>query len=157
MEIRFRFPYCVCLDTEKHAVAFLNREYYFVCDNLNRGEEFWYELDQVAFDSLGGYLENAMPKDEDKVYEGQFRKYWLYNDGNAPMYKISDFNRYRKKLDNILLFAANSRLNSALRTGELGFDLGKKHDGVYFQKNEEESPIRLYIAAREEAERYIIR
>ena len=107
--------------------------------------------------SLGGYLEKAIPKEEDKSTEGRFRKYWLYNDGNAPMYKVSSYNRYRKILDNILLYAASSRLNSILRTGEMGFDWGKKHDGIFFKKDEEEKVVNLYDAAREEAERYIIR
>ena len=157
MTIRYCYPYCVCLDPENHAVAFQNREYHFMCDYPNNGEVFWYELDKNVFDSFSGYLEKAIPKEEDKANEGRFRKYWLYNDGNAPMYKASCYNRYRKLLDNILLYTASSRLNSILRTGEMGFDWGKKHDGVLFKKDKEEKAVNLHDAAREEAERYILR
>ena len=170
MTIRFCYPYCVCLDPENHAIAFQNREYHFMCDYivcLTRISNYLEKnmpmillhmnLDKNVFDSLGGYLEKAIPEEEDKSTEGRFRKYWLYNDGNAPMYKVSSYNRYRKILDNILLYAASSRLNSILRTGEMGFDWGKKHDGVFFKKDEEEKTVNLYDAAREEAERYIIR
>lgn len=157
MMIRYCYPYCVCLDPENHAVAFQNREYHFMCDYPNNGEVFWYELDKNVFDSFSGYLEKAIPKEEDKANEGRFRKYWLYNDGNAPMYKASSYNRYRKLLDNILLYTASSRLNSILRTGEMGFDWGKKHDGVLFKKDKEEKAVNLYDAAREKAERYILR
>ena len=60
MIIRYCYPYCICLDTERYAVAFINRDYCYVRDYPAFKEEYWYILDQFRFNNLRNYLEKAI-------------------------------------------------------------------------------------------------
>ena len=75
------------------------------------------------------------------------------HDGNPPMGKKPDYNRYRRLLEQIIDHIANDEIRSRLKPDEQGFDFGKHADGECIPIISEEPIVNVYDAAIEEAER----
>ena len=152
--IRHCYPYCVILDTERNSIAFRNRNYLFLHDYPANSEHFWFQLAPNDFDALHTYLVKTNGVHEQTTHGERFLEYYLYDDGNAPMYNKTDFNRYRKILDKVIALAHVQTLEFVLMPSEHGFDFGKETDGVYIPRNDNES-VDVYDTAREEMQRYV--
>lgn len=157
MIIRHCYPYCVILDKEKMSVAFRNRNYLFLQGYPEDKNAFWHTLEPLIYKNLQTFLANNVNV-HFQPYGDRFLEYYLYNDGNPPMGKKSDFNLYRKLIEKIISLINNEEIKSALLPEEQGFDYGKHNDGEYLPYVADDPLVNVYDAAIHEADsKYIYR
>lgn len=152
MVIRHCFPYNVILDAEKKAIAFRNRNYYFLHGFFEDEDNFWFEINAKSFDALLKYLLKNGEKNKD-ANDKRFTVFYLYNDGNAPMNGLRGYNRYRKIIDGMCDMIGSPKLYALLREGDRGFDFGKMSDGTYIPLSKSETTTNVYEMARQEVSR----
>lgn len=155
MIIRHCYPYCIVLDKEKEAVAFRNRNQLFLHGYPEDRHIFWHSLGPLIYKNLLIFLENNK-NIHFQAYRERFWEYYLYNDGNPPMGKKSDFNQYRKLIERIISLIDDKEITSILLPEEHGFDFGKYCDGEYFPDRSNDSVVNVYDTAIHEAEKKYI-
>lgn len=156
MITRHCYPYCVILDKETESVAFENRNYLFLHNYPEDKPTFWYLLDPLKYTNLHGFLANNANV-HFQPYGDRFLEFYLYNDGNPPMGKKSDYNNYRKLIEKIINLINNDEITKNLSPEERGFDFGKHNDGICRPNIFDDPQINVYDAAIHEAEeKYIL-
>lgn len=155
MIIRHCYPYCVILDKEKETFAFRNRNYLFLHGYQEDRHMSWHPLNPMNYKKLQAFLENNI-NIYIQPYGERFLEYYLYNDGNPPMGKKSDYYLYRKLIENIVGIIDDKEITNILSSEERGFDFGKHCDGEYFPDDPNDPIVNVYDAAiREAEEKYI--